>query len=266
MSIWEKARPAARAFLLASALAGAGLPCATIAGQPEAGPFAGAMPDESEQSAALPDLRPTLHLFAGTDEPFDLSAFARPAAAAQRWRLAARAIEQDRGVLARCRTDADACPPGALPALGLIEEARALHGRALLATINRAVNLSIRYRSDAARHGAPDAWAAPLAALAAGEGDCEDYAIAKYMALREAGVPPLDLRLVLVRDTHLQQDHAVLAARSDGRWLLLDNRRFSLVEDRDAYAYRPLAAFGPDAGLFQLAGEEGDAGPGLPRL
>jgi hypothetical protein len=48
---------------------------------------------------------------------------------------------------------------------------------------------------------------------------------------------------VLVRDARLSQDHAVVAARLEDRWLILDNRGFLLVEDR-ASAYRPLAAFG----------------------
>ena len=42
-------------------------------------------------------------------------------------------------------------------------------------------------------------------------GDCEDYAIAKYVALREAGVARENLQLVLVRDRAVRQDHAVLA-------------------------------------------------------
>jgi len=46
------------------------------------------------------------------------------------------------------------------------------------------------------------------------EGDCEDYAIAKYVALREAGFPQDDLQLVLVRDRAVRQDHAVLGGAS----------------------------------------------------
>ena len=55
--------------------------------------------------------------------------------------------------------------------------------------------------------------------------DCEDYAIAKYVALREAGVEAADLRFLLVRD-RLAGDHAVLGVRYEGRWLILDNRHW----------------------------------------
>ena len=94
--------------------------------------------------------------------------------------------------------------------------------------------------SDIAQHGLADRWTSPLLTLAAGAGDCEDYAIAKYVALREAGAASEDVRLMIVRDTKLAQDHAVVAARLDGRWLVLDNRRMVLVEDVDARQYQPL--------------------------
>ena len=181
----------------------------------------------------------------GVAEPFDLPATGGLVISySALWRELAHLVDLDRSVLARCRTEPDQCPSGARHLLSLVETARAKDGRARLGEINRAVNLAIRYQSDAARHGAPDGWASPLATFASGAGDCEDYAIAKYLALREAGVPADDLRLVVVRDTRLGQDHAVLAARLDDRWLVLDNRRFLLLEDRDVHDYVGLTSFG----------------------
>src|SRR5262249_17494405 len=72
-----------------------------------------------------------------------------------------------------------------------------------------------------------------------GAGDCEDYAIAKYVALRMAGIPPEDLRLVVMVDVR-GEGHAVAAARLDGHWLILDNRRMAMVEDISVRNYRPL--------------------------
>jgi len=59
-------------------------------------------------------------------------------------------------------------------------------------------------------------------------------------ALRLAGVAPEDLRLVVVRDTQAGEEHAVAAAKLDGRWLMLDNRRMAMVEDDAARSYQPL--------------------------
>ena len=80
--------------------------------------------------------------------------------------------------------------------------------------------------------------------LNTGLGDCEDYAIAKYVALREAGVAAGDLRLLLVRDNAVRMAHAVLAAHQDGHWLILDNRWTRLIEDTELKQFMPLFALG----------------------
>ena len=48
--------------------------------------------------------------------------------------------------------------------------------------------------------------------------------------------------MVLVRDRAVRQDHAVLAARLDDRWQILDNRRSELLADADASSFTPLFA------------------------
>src|SRR5438045_7754024 len=91
---------------------------------------------------------------------------------------------------------------------------------------------------DEALYGETDFWASPLATFSRGAGDCEDYAIAKFAALRLAGMAADDLRILILRDA-AGGDHAVAAARLDGRWLTLDNRRMAMVEDADVRNYRP---------------------------
>jgi hypothetical protein len=73
-----------------------------------------------------------------------------------------------------------------------------------------------------------------------GFGDCEDYAIAKFVALREASVAPDDLRLVIIRNTLSGEDHAVVAARLEGHWRLLDNRHLVMLEDEQIRRYHPI--------------------------
>ena len=124
----------------------------------------------------------------------------------------------------------------------MIKAVKAKSGRDQLDEANRAVNMAIRYMSDYAQHGEADRWSAPLASFATGKGDCEDYAIAKYVALSESGFPRDDLRLVLARDRAVRQDHAVLAARLDGHWLILDSRRSDLMNDSEVTSLTPLYA------------------------
>jgi predicted transglutaminase-like cysteine proteinase len=96
--------------------------------------------------------------------------------------------------------------------------------------------------SDMAQFGEADVWSAPLKTLASGRGDCEDYAILKYAALLAVGMPADDLRLLVVRENRSKRAHAVLAARHEGDWLSLDNKRFTLVSLRDAAEYDVMAA------------------------
>jgi predicted transglutaminase-like cysteine proteinase len=176
-------------------------------------------------------------------EPFGLFAFRAPEGVLWRkWRSIESDITKEGAVLDRCREGAEGCPSHAAQFLRLIKAVKAKSGRDQLDEANRAVNMAIRYVSDYAQHGEADRWSAPLASLATGKGDCEDYAIAKYVALTEAGFSRNDLQLVLVRDRAVRQDHAVLAARLDGQWLILDSRRTDLMDDSDATSFTPLFA------------------------
>jgi hypothetical protein len=76
--------------------------------------------------------------------------------------------------------------------------------------------------------------------FANGTGDCEDCAIAKFVALRLADISSGNLRIVTMRDSIRGEDDAVAAARLDGHWLMLDNRRMVMVEDAYVRNYRPL--------------------------
>src|SRR5689334_16811183 len=151
----------------------------------------------------------------------------------EKWLGVQRRLDDEMVQLALCEGDRDGCAsPAALQFLDIIEAARGRDGRARLGEINRAINLAVRPVSDLAQYGQLDVWASPLATLVRG-GDCEDYAIAKFVALRRAGISSDDLRIVIMRDTLHGGDHAVAAARLDGRWLTLDNRRMAMIEDSD---------------------------------
>ncbi|MET0333076.1 MAG: transglutaminase-like cysteine peptidase [Rhizobacter sp.] len=97
-------------------------------------------------------------------------------------------------------------------------------------SINQFFNRRILFREDVDAWGQTDYWASPLESLNKGEGDCEDYAIAKYFSLLAVGMPVSKLRMVYVRaqiggPQGVLQAHMVLAyyASPGAEPLIMDN-------------------------------------------
>jgi predicted transglutaminase-like cysteine proteinase len=222
-------------FGSARAWRGAILMCGLAWFAPATGSIAGTL--------ASPGVMELASVFAAESaEPFGLSASVVFSGGLRaKWLEVSQRIGDERVQLALCDGDRERCASdAALKLLAIVDGARARDGRARLGEINRAINLSIRPMSDLAQYGEIDVWSSPLVTLASGAGDCEDYAIAKFVALRLAGVAAEDLRIVVMRDTIQGEDHAVAAARLDGRWLMLDNRQMAMVDDIHVRNYRPL--------------------------
>jgi len=104
--------------------------------------------------------------------------------------------------------------------------------------VNREMNLH-PYILDINNWGMEDYWATPFEFLKK-SGDCEDYAIAKYMALKALGVPVDDMRVVALRDLNLQLGHAVLVVYVDNVPMLLDNQISSVVPANSIKHYQPV--------------------------
>jgi predicted transglutaminase-like cysteine proteinase len=151
---------------------------------------------------------------------------------AVKWRAVEADIEREQQVLARCRAQ-EACPAVAQELLDIVAEGAGRSGRARVGLINRAVDLAITPTRDEAQWGVADHWSPPFETLQSHRGDCEDYAIVKYVALLQAGLSHEDVRIVILRNVLPKEDHAAVAARVDGRWLILDNGRLALVRDTD---------------------------------
>ena len=178
-----------------------------------------------------------------SEEPFGLFTFRAPEGLLWvKWRGVEARMQAEAKSIESCKSDEDRCSGAERRFVAFARGAASAEGRARIAMINRSVNQAIRYVSDFEQHGVADKWSSPLESLAAGIGDCEDYAIAKFALLREAGIAEKDLKVLLVRDTAVRQDHAVLAVRLDGRWLVLDNRHAMLSESRDLPYFMPLFA------------------------
>jgi predicted transglutaminase-like cysteine proteinase len=163
-----------------------------------------------------------------------------------KWSSLEADIRAESEILVHCHESATLCPSAARTFLAIVAEGRAHTGRARIGVINRAINLAIRPMSDLAQWGVEDRWTAPLATLTTGLGDCEDYAIAKYVALTEAGVAAEDVRFVIVYDLAAGGSHAVVAVRLDDGWIMLDNRWMPLADDREMHRVIPLFVFDRD--------------------
>lgn len=102
-----------------------------------------------------------------------------------------------------------------------------------LERVNAFVNRRVAFVPDSVVWNQADYWASPLETLGKGEGDCEDYAIAKYYLLVASGIPAARLRLVYVRAVLPAQPgqpagaqaHMVLAYYADpgAEPMILDN-------------------------------------------
>ena len=138
---------------------------------------------------------------------------------------------------------------------------------ARLQAINEFFNRRIVFHDDRQVWGQVDHWASPFEMLGRGQGDCEDYALAKYFSLRSVGVAAHKLRLVYVRAQlggpgGPVQAHMVLAyyALPDAEPLILDN----LVTDVRSASRRPdltpVFSFNAD-GLWQGTGAQSAGDP-----
>jgi len=105
-----------------------------------------------------------------------------------------------------------------------------------------AVNLAFNnspYITDPINWGVPDFWATVHEFLSR-DGDCEDYAIAKYMTLKRLGIPAENMRIVVLDDLNLRVAHAVLMVEMDGQRWILDNQINSVLPDTAIHHYRPI--------------------------
>lgn len=86
-------------------------------------------------------------------------------------------------------------------------------------------------------------------------GQCQDYAIAKYLLLRAAGVPADVMRMVVLRDAAIGLDHAVLAVYVDGQPMLLDNLRAGIVPASQVSDYHPYYSINENGWWYHFGGQ-----------
>ena len=154
------------------------------------------------------------------------------------WEALQSEINAEQAIVAQCRGEAKVCPsPAAASFIAILNQGERQDGVARIGHINRAINFAIRGLGNQKS----DRWTPPLTALARGSGDCKQFAVLKYVALNNVGFAREDRRIAIVMDKTVHRQHAVVAVRNAGRWLILDNRSSILVDSSDVTAqYIPL--------------------------
>ena len=149
--------------------------------------------------------------------------------------------------------------------------AAALDEPGRLQAVNQFFNRRILFRDDAVVWSQVDYWASPIESLNQGQGDCEDFAIAKYFSLLALGVPVNRLRLVYVRaqiggPQGVVQAHMVLAYHPtpEAEPLILDNLIGEIRPASRRPDLAPVFSFNGD-GLWQGVGSQ-TAGDPVARL
>lgn len=156
----------------------------------------------------------------------------------RQWQAVLERIRKEQPRYAACRNDPSACPNRATGAWqALLLQLEGMHLDDQIIRINRFVN-KFQYRSDHLVYGKSDYWASPLEFFKY-SGDCEDYAIAKYISLRLLGVPEERLRLAVVHDQIRDLAHAVLVVYKDDTALVLDNLTNAVLAHDRVANYTP---------------------------
>ena len=139
------------------------------------------------------------------------------------WTRVRQAMARESRSLAACMRDRRTCvSPAQRQWRQLISRAALYDRRGKLDAVHRYFN-RLPYRSDFEAHGEREYWASPTEFLTR-SGDCEDYAIAKFFALRALGFLGHEMTIVVLFDRQRQTGHAVLAVPDGDGILVLDNR------------------------------------------
>ncbi len=151
--------------------------------------------------------------------------------------VTARFAQQQSDPTALCAAGSDAAQCPAARWANLVAELGQLPLRERVARVNAAFN-ALPYVPAAQNWGDPLYWETPYEFLAKG-GQCEDYAIAKFLALAQSGVPESALRFVVVHDSVSHLDHAITLVTVDGEDMVLDNQVDAVLPAASVSRYTP---------------------------
>jgi predicted transglutaminase-like cysteine proteinase len=122
----------------------------------------------------------------------------------------------------------------------LLERLRGETAEHQLDAVNRYMNRH-PYVLDMVNWGVEDYWESP-GEFFVHDGNCHDYAIAKYLSLRLLGWDEEKLRIVALNDLNLRVGHAVLVVIQGDKEVVLDNQVPQVVDATTIHHYQPIYA------------------------
>ncbi len=119
---------------------------------------------------------------------------------------------------------------------------------------------NVPYKSDTKNWKKKDYWATPLEFLGRDRGDCEDYVIAKYFALRYLGIDSKKLYFSYVKSLKYRQAHMVLTyfKTPKSEPLVLGNYNYKVLPASKRRDLIPIYNFNGDS--LYLASKQGKQG------
>lgn len=128
---------------------------------------------------------------------------------------------------------------------GYLDSLQRLDRRAQVEAVNKFAN-DHPYVADLVNWGVEDYWETPREFLDR-NGDCEDYAIVKFLSLRYLGFDNDALRIVVLQDLNLRIHHAILVVYLDSDVLALDNQIKAVVSTERIRHYKPIYSINEQA-------------------
>lgn len=162
------------------------------------------------------------------------------------WQRVLTKMRRERAAFEACAADRSRCTTPVLKSWGQIINDVAQRSRLdRIKAVNRFFN-RWPYKTDTAVYGRSEYWATPSEFMAR-SGDCEDYSIAKFFALRQVGFRNEELRIVVLWDEIRALGHAVLAVETQGGTLILDSLSDLVVNHQRYRHYIPQVSMNESA-------------------
>lgn len=168
------------------------------------------------------------------------------------WNRVKQALQKDRIVLQNCLDNAENCQGTAMVSwrdmvIGLKNQPLALQTAMVNSFFNR-----WQYRTDMETYNVSEYWASPIEFMN-NSGDCEDYAIAKYVTLSFLGMSEEHMRIVaLVDNSRGGIGHSVLTVTTAQGQVVLDNMTDTVYDSTQQTNYAPRFAVNQN-GIYTYA-------------